>query len=235
MATRVFNYTPGYPISYGAGSTEKQNSAWSKVVLEIERIYRLISEGFNYFAREIERIDSIIGGSGGSGSGIELLCPVGSIIAYSGLKSQIPSNWHLCDGTGGTPDLRDRFLMGTANAGDLDTYKSAGVPNITGNFMAYNNGEITSSGFNGIGLGESNGAFAYNGGDIWAYRYNKDDPNEYNGSYSDIEDDMKTKGNGWVNAEMPTSLDASRSSSVYGNSDTVQPPSYVVYYIMRMS
>ena len=67
MATRVFNYTPGYPISYGAGSTEKQNSAWSKIVLEIERIYRLISEGFNYFAREIERIDSIIGGSGGSG------------------------------------------------------------------------------------------------------------------------------------------------------------------------
>ena len=30
-------------------------------------------------------------------------------------------------------------------------------------------------------------------------------------------------------------FDASRSSSIYGNSDTVQPPSYVVYYIMRMS
>ena len=140
MAIRVFNYTPGYPISYGAGSTEKQNSAWSKIVLEIERIYRLISEGFNYFAREIERIDNSI--IGGSGSGIELLCPVGSIIAYSGLKSQIPSNWHLCDGTGGTPDLRDRFLMGTANAGDLDTYKSAGLPNITGYLSTRTTGKV---------------------------------------------------------------------------------------------
>ena len=206
MAIRVFNYTPGYPISYGAGSTEKQNSAWSKIVLEIERIYRLISEGFNYFAREIERIDNSIiggsGGSGGSGSGIELLCPVGSIIAYSGLKSQIPSNWHLCDGTGGTPDLRGRFLMGTANAGDLDTYKSAGLPNITGEIgsISANNGRVYCS-----------GAF---------HRYEEVDRNSDSGE------------------DYPNYVyyfDASRSSSVYGNSDTVQPPSYVVYYIMRMS
>ena len=30
-------------------------------------------------------------------------------------------------------------------------------------------------------------------------------------------------------------FDASRSNPIYGNSDTVQPPAYVVYYIMRVS
>ena len=29
-------------------------------------------------------------------------------------------------------------------------------------------------------------------------------------------------------------FDASRSSAVYGKSDTVQPPAYVVYYIIRL-
>ena len=141
MAIRVFNYTPGYPISYGSGSTETQNTAWSKVVLEFERIYRFINEGFNYFERNIQDIRDII--SGGTGTVTdEMVCPVGSIIAYSGLKSQIPSNWHLCDGTGGTPDLRDRFLMGTANAGDLDTYKSAGLPNITGYLSTRTTGKV---------------------------------------------------------------------------------------------
>ena len=33
---------------------------------------------------------------------------------WSGLLSAIPSGWHLCDGTTGTPDLRGMFVKGTA-------------------------------------------------------------------------------------------------------------------------
>ncbi len=38
--------------------------------------------------------------------------PVGGIVAYSGSVGMIPDNWFVCDGTNGTPDLRDRFIVG---------------------------------------------------------------------------------------------------------------------------
>ena len=38
--------------------------------------------------------------------------PVGCIILWSGAQNNIPDGWHLCDGTSGTPNLRDRFVVG---------------------------------------------------------------------------------------------------------------------------
>lgn len=34
------------------------------------------------------------------------------ILAYSGDINNIPSGWHLCDGSNGAPDLRNRFILG---------------------------------------------------------------------------------------------------------------------------
>ena len=215
MAIRVFDYTPGYPISYGSGSTEKQNSAWNKVVLEFERIYRLINEGFNYFERNIQDIRDIISGDTGTVTD-DMICPIGSIIAYSGLLGSIPSNWHICDGTDGTPDLRDRFLMGTANAGDVNKYVSAGLPNITGE-----HGPIQH--INAHMQGSSGALYApfstsHYGTSTW-------------GDYEDKPNQNVSPGQGYFRI----SFDASKSNPIYGNSDTVTPNSYIVYYIMRMS
>jgi hypothetical protein len=41
--------------------------------------------------------------------------PTGMIIMWGGLISNIPAGWQLCDGTNGTPDLRDRFIVGAGN------------------------------------------------------------------------------------------------------------------------
>jgi len=38
--------------------------------------------------------------------------PSGIIAMWSGTHSAIPSGWHLCNGQNGTPDLRDRFILG---------------------------------------------------------------------------------------------------------------------------
>ena len=38
--------------------------------------------------------------------------PVGGIIMWSGSISNIPSGWALCNGSNGTPDLRNRFVVG---------------------------------------------------------------------------------------------------------------------------
>lgn len=38
--------------------------------------------------------------------------PQGVIVMWSGSKDQIPAGWALCDGQNGTPDLRDKFIVG---------------------------------------------------------------------------------------------------------------------------
>ena len=48
--------------------------------------------------------------------------PKGGIIMWSGNVGQIPIGWALCDGTKGTPDLRDRFVVSIGhkyNIGDI--------------------------------------------------------------------------------------------------------------------
>ncbi len=37
---------------------------------------------------------------------------------WGGLISDIPSGWALCDGANGTPDLRDRFILGVSASED---------------------------------------------------------------------------------------------------------------------
>jgi microcystin-dependent protein len=41
--------------------------------------------------------------------------PRGGIILWSGSIATIPTGWLLCDGTGGTPNLRDRFVVGAGS------------------------------------------------------------------------------------------------------------------------
>ena len=41
--------------------------------------------------------------------------PSGGIIIWSGSTGSIPAGWFLCNGANGTPDLRDRFIVGAGN------------------------------------------------------------------------------------------------------------------------
>jgi hypothetical protein len=44
--------------------------------------------------------------------------PAGIIAMWSGTEATIPSGWALCDGSNGTPDLRNRFIYGTTTGED---------------------------------------------------------------------------------------------------------------------
>ena len=44
----------------------------------------------------------------------------GMIMLWSGSTGTIPSGWALCDGTSGTPDLRDRFVVGAGSTYAVD-------------------------------------------------------------------------------------------------------------------
>ena len=57
--------------------------------------------------------------------------PIGSVIMWYGDTVAIPAGWSICNGTNGTPDLRDRFIMGagsSAMGGQTDTFAN-GVKN----------------------------------------------------------------------------------------------------------
>ncbi len=41
--------------------------------------------------------------------------PSGGIIIWSGSQASIPTGWLLCNGASGTPDLRDRFVVGAGS------------------------------------------------------------------------------------------------------------------------
>lgn len=48
---------------------------------------------------------------------VNKLIPKGSIIMFSGLSSEIPDGWHICDGTGGTPNLIGKFIKASDISG----------------------------------------------------------------------------------------------------------------------
>jgi hypothetical protein len=51
---------------------------------------------------------------------LNAMLPIGAIMIWSGLDSEAPAGWHICDGGtyGGlvSPDLRDRFVIGAGGA-----------------------------------------------------------------------------------------------------------------------
>lgn len=43
------------------------------------------------------------------------MIPAGLIALWYGTIGNIPAGWHICDGTAGTPDLRDKFIIGAGS------------------------------------------------------------------------------------------------------------------------
>ena len=70
-----------------------------------------------------------------------LSVPTGLIIMWSG--ETVPSGWHLCDGTSGTIDLRDRFVVGAGTGSDYNvgdtgsgTHTIVGAVTISGHSLS---------------------------------------------------------------------------------------------------
>jgi hypothetical protein len=62
--------------------------------------------------------------------------PIGAIAIWHGDPRRIPAGWRLCDGTGNSPDLRERFLLGAGDGiaaeGPGDTHTHPVTLNVTG-------------------------------------------------------------------------------------------------------
>lgn len=73
--------------------------------------------------------------------------PTGGIILWSGSLASVPTGWLLCDGSGGTPDLRDRFVVGAGSTYAVgDTGGAATITLSVSNLPSHNHGGTTGGG-----------------------------------------------------------------------------------------
>jgi len=106
--------------------------------------------------------------------------PIGFVGMYVGLIADIPEDWALCDGTNGTVDMSDRFIMGTTTEEDiLNTGGSNDAVNIshahtvtdhTHSVPSHTHGmsSHTHSGSTGGDGGHNHGnTLKYDGGTFW--------------------------------------------------------------------
>lgn len=118
--------------------------------------------------------------------------------------NEIPDDWHLCDGTNGTPDLRGKFLQSYSDSLLVNNYIEAGLPNLTGELGIGNIGNFSHSANYAMG--------------VFNYKNGVSSSADYRTGMSSV----------------TITFNASFSNNIYGNSETVQPPAYTVYYIMKV-
>lgn len=76
----------------------------------------------------------------GGGGGGDAVVPSGGIILWSGSIASIPPGWVLCNGSNGTPDLRNRFIVGAHSDGSTGVTFNADTGAISGNYGPGNTG-----------------------------------------------------------------------------------------------
>lgn len=83
----------------------------------------------------------------GTQSSVGTTIPTGMISLWYGATGSVPVGWYLCDGTNGTPDLRDRFIVGAGNAYAVNaTGGSADAIVVSHNHTASSTSSVTDPG-----------------------------------------------------------------------------------------
>ena len=109
--------------------------------------------------------------------------PAGMISLWYGSIGSVPTGWYLCDGTNGTPDLRDKFIVGAGTSYAVGATGGATTATLTiNNLPAHTHGtsaltistttsltgdiglKATSNGSTGVFTGTSAGALYSSGG-----------------------------------------------------------------------
>ena len=92
--------------------------------------------------------------------------PAGGIFLWSGSIGSIPAGYVLCNGSNGTPDLRDRFVVGAGSTYAVDgTGGSADAIVVTHNHTASSSSAVTDPGHThlhgvgGVGTGFNTGVY----------------------------------------------------------------------------
>lgn len=202
-----------------------------------------LTEGYSYkfiiqtsagvTLQTVDNIYPILQNAAGSGATI----PAGLISMWAGSIGSIPLGWYLCDGNNGTPDLRDRFIVGAGSSYAVNATGGSASVTPTGTIIGTVGGtSLTEAqmpkhyhlmlGPNNVSSpqGSGSGVGVYGGG-------TPDDGTQAYGTYSTGGDAASgTQTTGTSNAD---SHDHSFVGTFTGASATNLPPYYALAYIMK--
>lgn len=102
-------------INYGENDSHSPNKKCIGNILN--QIETRINTNASNIEANAEEIENLKYRSTANENAIANYLPVGSIIMFNGLATQIPDGWHICDGTNGTPNLIDKFIKAGNVAG----------------------------------------------------------------------------------------------------------------------
>jgi microcystin-dependent protein len=166
--------------------------------------------------------------------------PLGGIILWSGSLASIPVGWVLCDGASGTPDLRDRFVVGAGlGYAVADTGGEATVALVTDNLPSHSHtldsGTISSA-VTGISI-VSDGAHSH----TVTTNAGTTQPNEggdagggYQGTITSTTSTHTGHSHSVTDAGHTHTLSGSSGLTGSGTAHENRPPYYALAYIMKV-
>ena len=152
--------------------------------------------------------------------------PIGGIIMWSGTDGSVPSNWQLCNGTNGTPNLIDKFIVGRGSAYAADSTGGSAdaiVPTHTHTATGGSHGHPVrhSTQQTGAVTADASGGYILDNTGTQDFAANNSTPGSTSG------DQIGQSGSLSLTAAAPAG-----SSSV---TNANLPPYYAIAYIMRIS
>ena len=173
-----------------------------------------LTYGFNYkfvlktsAAVTLGTYDNLYGIIGVATTSTGTTIPTGMISLWYGSIGSVPLGWYLCDGTNGTPDLRDKFVVGAGS-----TYSVAATGGSTDAIVVSHThtATVTDPGhFHGIGTGSAN----------VATNSNQASPA---GSQTNVSSQTKVTG-----------VTVSNASTGVSGTNANLPPYYALAYVMK--
>lgn len=151
--------------------------------------------------------------------------PSGTVLSWYGNIANIPDGFVLCDGNNGTPDLRDRFIVGAGSAYSLGAVGGATHIQLSWNEMpSHSHTRGTMEIWGNFGGTDVQGGY-WGNGSFYVSSYGN--YNDYGGSYhSNYGSTMS------FNASRTWSGETSYAGSNWAHEN--RPPYYALYYIMKL-
>ena len=154
--------------------------------------------------------------------------PIGGIIMWSGTDANVPSNWALCNGSNGTPNLVDKFIVGRGSAYAADsTGGSANAVVVSHNHSTTESGH--EHGFVFFGRDNQNYDGFGNSGTTNTVDH---------GNYAELEQSGGPDGDrlaGYTADTQTVSTGLSVDAQGVSGTNANLPPYYAIAYIMRIS
>lgn len=154
--------------------------------------------------------------------------PQGTILSWFGQLSNIPSGFVLCDGKNGTPDLRNRFIVGAGDQYKLSDTGGEAKHILTIDEMPSHNHDAASA--VGYFRGRSNAFYGKGPSNTLGW-------GTASGCFSVVESGLRSEGNADSNrTEYVIKFDGSKIVKSQGSDQGHEnrPPYYALYYIMKL-